>query len=132
MLSKGTLDEKKYEVQEGDVLGKIANEHGMTTQELIDLNEGITAEVVLQIGDELNVTFMRPYVEVEVHYETKETTTIAYDKVSKKDEKMDKGKKEVTQEGQDGEKVTTQFIRKKNGQVIEMSVVEKASDCTTN
>ena len=31
LLNKGTLEEKKYIVQSGDVIGKIANEHSMTT-----------------------------------------------------------------------------------------------------
>lgn len=125
VLNKGTLNEKKYEVQSGDVLGKIASKHDMTTKELMELNEGITEDTVLQIGDELAVTFAKPHVELEVHYETKKKQTVAYKKVTKKDKTMDKGTKKVTQEGKDGEKVTTSYIREKNGQVIGRSTIDE-------
>ena len=38
LLNKGTLEEKKYTVQKGDVLGKIANMHGMATAKLLEIN----------------------------------------------------------------------------------------------
>lgn len=125
MLNKGTLGEKKYEVQTGDVLGSIAKNHGMTTAKLIELNEGITAETVLQIGDELNVTVAEPYVEVEIHYEAKKNKTIVHEKVVEKDETLFKGDRKVKQTGKDGEKVVSEYIRKKNGQVIGKSVTEE-------
>src|SRR5690606_32192204 len=68
LLNKGTLEEKKYTVQAGDVLGKIASAHNMKTQQLLDLNPNITEDTLLQIGDELNVTVLEPFVEVEAHY----------------------------------------------------------------
>ncbi len=125
VLNTGALAEKKYEVQAGDVIGKIANKHSMKTKELIAINDDITEETVLQIGDELNVTFVKPYVELEVHYESKNKQRIAYEKVTKKDGKMDKGKKKVTQEGKDGEKEITDYVRKKNGQVIGRSIIDE-------
>ena len=44
----------------------------MTTAKLLELNPGYTADSVLSLGKELNVTDTEPYVEVEVHYETKD------------------------------------------------------------
>lgn len=125
VLNKGSINNKKYAVQSGDVLGKIANKHNMTTQELIDINEGVTEDTVLQIDDELNVTYAKPYVELEVHYEAKEKIKTSYEKVTKKDENMDKGKKKVTQEGKDGEKVVIEYIREKDGKVLGKSTLDE-------
>lgn len=121
-LNKGSLEEKKYTVQSGDVLGTIANNNGMTTAKLMELNGGLTEETVLQLGEELNVTVTKPFVEVEVHYESKKKEEIAYEKVTKKDETLYKGDNKVTQKGSNGERIVTENIRKKNGQVIGQSV----------
>lgn len=125
LINKGTLGEEKYEVQAGDVLGSIAKKHQMTTAKIIELNEGLTAETVLQIGDALNVTVTEPYVELEVHYESKSRQKIAYEKIEEKDETLYKGDNKVKQKGQDGEKVVSEYIREKNGQVIGKSVTEE-------
>lgn len=124
-LSKGTLEEKKYIVQSGDHIGKIAANHDMTTDELLEINPGITAETILQIGDEFNVTLLESFLDVEVHYETKKVQTIAFEKVTEKDNSLFKGDNKVTQEGSNGEKEVTELIRKKNGQVVGTSVLEE-------
>ena len=41
LLTKGTIEEKEYTVQKGDVLGKIANMHGMATAKLLEINPGL-------------------------------------------------------------------------------------------
>ncbi|MFK4998971.1 LysM peptidoglycan-binding domain-containing protein [Bacillus sp. N9] len=41
LLVKGTLEEETYVVKEGDVLGKIAIAYELTSNELIELNEGL-------------------------------------------------------------------------------------------
>ncbi|MDS9471853.1 peptidoglycan DD-metalloendopeptidase family protein [Sporosarcina pasteurii] len=125
LLNKGTLEEKKYTVQSGDVLGKIASKHDMSVQKLLEINEDLREDSVIRVGDELNVTYTEPYVEVEVHYEAKNKLKIPYDKVTKKDDSLYKGDNKVTQQGKDGEKVVTELIRKKNGQVIGKSVTEE-------
>lgn len=125
LLNKGTLEEKKYAVREGDVLGKIANAHQMSTAKLLEINPGITEDTVLQIGQELNVTALEPFVEVEAHYESKEIAPIQYKKLTEKDESVFKGKKSIKQKGTEGKKSVTHLIRKKNGEVIGKSVTEE-------
>lgn len=122
LLNKGTLGEKKYAVQAGDALETIAKKHQMTTAQMIELNEGVTPETILQIDDELNVTMAKPFVELEVHYETKNKQVIAHEKITEKDDTLFKGDRKVTQNGQDGAKMVTEYIREKNGQVIGKSV----------
>ncbi len=125
LLNKGTLEEKKYKVNSGDVLGKIAMAHSMTTDKLVGLNPGIKVNSILRLGDELNVTAIEPYIEVEVQYETKKRKAIKQENVIKKDGSLFKGEKKVTQKGSDGEKEVTELVRKRNGQVIGRSVSEE-------
>ncbi|MBO1914886.1 LysM peptidoglycan-binding domain-containing protein, partial [Microvirga sp. 3-52] len=62
LLNKGTLEEKEYTVQKGDVLGKIANKHGMATAKLLKINPGLSDKSVIKPGDKLNVTILEPLV----------------------------------------------------------------------
>lgn len=125
LLNKGTLEEKKYVIQSGDVLGGIASAHQMTTAKLLELNPGYTVNTLLQLGDELNVTVTEPYVEVEVHYEAKNKQTIKHKEITEKDSSMFKGEKKVTQKGSDGEKIVTKYIRKRNGQTVGSDVIDE-------
>lgn len=125
LLNKGTLEEKKYAIQEGDVLGKIASAHNMSTAKLLENNPGTTENTILQIGQELNVTVLEPYIEVEAQYESKEIAPIQFKKLTEKDESQFKGEKRIKQEGMNGKKSVTHLIRKKNGKVIGKSVAEE-------
>lgn len=122
LLNKGTLEEKKYTIKTGDVLSKIAASHQMTTAQLMELNPGYTESTVLQLGTELNVTVLEPYVYVEAHYEAKRKESIEHKSVTKENAEMYKGEKELTTVGSNGEKMVTELIRKQNGEVIGRSV----------
>ncbi len=91
LLNKGTLEQKKYSVKSGDVLGTIAAKHHMATAQLLELNPSYTVDTVLQLEDELNVTVVEPYLEVEVHYETKQKETIPHKSLTVKDNAVYKG-----------------------------------------
>ncbi|WP_318616556.1 peptidoglycan DD-metalloendopeptidase family protein [Sporosarcina sp. YIM B06819] len=125
LLNKGTLEQKNYIVKSGDVLGTIAAAHDMTTAKLLELNPGLTVDTVLQLEDELNVTVIEPYVEVEVHYETRQKEVIPHKVRTEEDSSVYKGEKKVTQEGKDGEKDVTRLIRKRNGKTLGSSVIEE-------
>lgn len=125
LLNKGTLENKKYVVSSGDVLGSIAADHNMATTKLLELNPGYTVDSTLRLGDELNVTAIEPSVEVEVHYETKTKEVIKYETLTEEDSTLYKGEKKVTKKGSDGEKIVTELIRKRNGQTIGRSVSEE-------
>ncbi|MEK5040644.1 peptidoglycan DD-metalloendopeptidase family protein [Sporosarcina sp. FSL K6-3457] len=125
LLNKGTLEKKKYTVKSGDVLGTIAAAHNITTAKLLELNPNFTVDTVLQLEDELNVTVVEPYVEVEVHYETRQREVIQYKKLTEEDSSVYKGEKKITQEGKDGEKDVTRLIRKRNGETLGSSVIDE-------
>ena len=59
LLTKGTLEEKEYTVQKGDVLGKIANKHGMATAKLLEINPELSEDSVIKPGEKVNVTMLK-------------------------------------------------------------------------
>ncbi|MCZ8533740.1 peptidoglycan DD-metalloendopeptidase family protein [Psychrobacillus psychrodurans] len=125
LLLEGTLEKELYTVAEGDVLGTIANKHNLTSAELIALNPGVTDSTVLQIGQELNVTVLKPLINIEVQYEKKAVEAIIHTKKVEDTEGMYKGDTKVKQEGSDGQKEATYLIRIENGVQVGQSIVEE-------
>ncbi|SES14447.1 Murein DD-endopeptidase MepM and murein hydrolase activator NlpD, contain LysM domain [Gracilibacillus ureilyticus] len=125
LLEKGTLENKKYTVAEGDVLGSIASKHDLTLDQLMELNPGLTEDSLIQIGDELNVTVLKPFVEVIVTEEQKTEETIEFETEIEESESMYKGDEEVKQEGSDGEKEVQYQIQKINGKTVNKEVVKE-------
>lgn len=116
LLVKGTLEEQKYAVKEGDVLGSIAEAHNLKIAQLLDLNPGMDEESYLQIGQELNVTAYKPLLTVKVKMEQSKVETIPYETKVNENSSMYKGDSKVTQQGKDGEKVVHVESEILNGQ----------------
>lgn len=125
LLLKGTLEEKKYVVQEGDVLGTIANGHGLTLADFLALNPGLTEETVVKIGDEVNVTSLKPYLEVIVDKEVNQKESIAFVNEVVEDASMPKGETKVKQEGQNGERLVNYLISEQNGVTLKKNVTSE-------
>ncbi|KAB2330801.1 peptidoglycan DD-metalloendopeptidase family protein [Cytobacillus depressus] len=125
LLEKGTLEEAKYQVKEGDVLGGIAHTHNLKTSELMAINPGLTEDSLLQIGQELNVTILKPFVHVIIEREYFAKEVIPFEKEVVEDATMFKGDTKVKQEGKDGKRATTYRISVQNGQVISKEVTKE-------
>jgi murein DD-endopeptidase MepM/ murein hydrolase activator NlpD len=117
-LKNGTLEQKKYQVQEGEVLGSVANNHGLTLAQIIELNPGLTEESVLQIGQEVNITVLQPFINVLVEKQSYVKETLAFASERVQDANMPKGEKAVRQQGQNGERLATYTISEVNGQSV--------------
>lgn len=133
LLTKGTLEEKKYQVKEGDVLGKIASAHDMKLNQLLEINPELKEDSVLKIDQELNVTFLEPLVRVIVEREVLEEESMPYEKEVIEDSSMFKGDTKVKQEGKDGLREVTYKISEQNGvkvkqKTIKEKVIEKPVD----
>ncbi|CAM3941027.1 M23 family metallopeptidase [Mesobacillus zeae] len=115
LLKKGTLEEKKYKVQEGDVLGSIANSHGLELAELLKLNPGLTEDSLLKQGQEMNVTVLKPLVEVAVEKEVFQNESIPFSREVEEDSSMPKGDSRVKQAGKDGAKSVIYKVSEVNG-----------------
>ncbi|MFD1734971.1 peptidoglycan DD-metalloendopeptidase family protein [Bacillus salitolerans] len=124
-LTKGTLEEKKYIVQAGDVLGKIASKHELSLADLLALNPGMKEDTLIDIGDELNVTAYKPYIHVVVKEEVYKKESIAFKREVKENDKMYKGDKKVTQEGRNGERLVNYIVSKQNGQIINKETIKE-------
>lgn len=125
LLNKGTLKEKQYTIKAGDVLGSIAQEHGMKTADLLKLNKDVKKNSLLQIGNQLNVTETNPLVEVKVDFEKKKNEKLAYKTIEKEDKNLPKGEKNVETEGKEGKKVIIETIQMKNGEVVKQKIKSK-------
>ncbi|WP_226679236.1 M23 family metallopeptidase [Mesobacillus jeotgali] len=126
LLKKGTLEEQKYQVKEGDVLGSIANSHNLKLAELLSLNEGLTEDVVLKPGQELNITVLKPFVEVVVDRQVYAEEEVAYEREVIEDNSMFKGDTKTKQEGQVGLKGVTSSLTEQNGRVIKKEVIKES------
>ena len=124
-LQKGTLEEKTYTVQSNDVFGRIAANHDLTTEELSKLNKGVNENSVLQIGQELKVTALKPLVNIEIVRETKVKEDVPFEKQVRETDDMFKGDTKVLQEGSNGVQELTYEIREQNGELVGKSVKEE-------
>lgn len=115
VLQTGAAQQETYTVKAGDVLGSIAKAHDLTTAQLLELNPGVTAKTVLQIGQQLNITVEKPFLSVKAVYEKKKIETIDFAKIVEEDPTMLKGEKVVKQEGTVGKKEVTYLITEENG-----------------
>ncbi|WP_419954860.1 peptidoglycan DD-metalloendopeptidase family protein [Neobacillus niacini] len=124
-LQKGTLEEKKYAAQPGDVLGTIANNHGLTLAEFLALNPGLTEGSVVNIGQEVNVTALKPYLEIIVEKEENRKEAIPFANQVVEDGNMPKGETKVQQEGKNGERSVNYRVSTQNGATISSVVTSE-------
>lgn len=117
-LQKGTLKEKTYKVQAGDVFSKIATKHNLTSTELTKLNNGVSEKNVLQVGQQLKITEVKPQVNIEVMREKKEKKEVKFENQVKNSSEILKGDSKVLQKGENGTKEITYMIREQNGMPV--------------
>ncbi|WP_236686961.1 peptidoglycan DD-metalloendopeptidase family protein [Ornithinibacillus contaminans] len=125
LLEKGTLEEEKHKVQEGEVLGSIASKYDLSLDTLLELNPKLKEDSLLQIGQEINVTEYKPFVDVVVNKEEKKKETIAYKTEIVESDELFKGDQKVTQEGSDGEKIVHYALELHNGKETKRDVLEE-------
>lgn len=111
-FQEGTKVQKTYTVQSGDTISKIAASAGMTTEEFLEANAGMTIETPLKIGQTVNIAVEKPFVSVKTIETVTKTEVAKKEYEYREDNTKNKGYKKVVQQGKDGQKeVTTQIIR---------------------
>ena len=123
LLKTGSVQQEIYTVQQGDVLGAIASKHNLKLAELLNLNPGLEETTLLKIGQQLNVTAVRPYVSIAVVYENLKEEVIPYTTVTKNDNTILKGETKVVQDGVNGSKQAHYRSVYVNGQQTEVTTV---------
>jgi murein DD-endopeptidase MepM/ murein hydrolase activator NlpD len=125
LLQKGTLEEQKYKVQDGDVLGSIANNHGLKLAQLLALNPGLTENSVLKPDQEVSITVPKPYVDVIVEKEINQKEAIPYQNQVVGDSTLPKGEKRDKQQGSNGLQSVTFDLTVQNGQAFKKEIKAK-------
>ncbi|MFY0544028.1 LysM peptidoglycan-binding domain-containing M23 family metallopeptidase [Brevibacillus sp. H7] len=125
LLSKGTFKQVVHTVVEGDCVGCIAQKYGITSKDIYANNPGITEDTVLQLGQQINVTAVRPLVTVQVVEEATQEETIPYSTQVRNNEQLPKGESKIVQDGREGSKIVRYQVIKENGQVVERKVLSQ-------
>ncbi|TMW72028.1 M23 family metallopeptidase [Alteribacter natronophilus] len=126
LLMTGAAEEVEYEVQEGDVPGRIASTHEVSLASLIKLNDSLEDEdSFIHKGQKLTLEEPGPLLEVEVEMLVKETSEIPFDTETKEDSSLTEGTTEVEQAGTEGEKVEEKRIVIVNGEEVESETLDE-------
>jgi murein DD-endopeptidase MepM/ murein hydrolase activator NlpD len=124
LLKKGTLEEQKYQVKEGDVLGNIASLYNLEMAQLLSLNEGLKEDSTLKPGQELNVTVLKPFVEVIVDRQAYVKEEVSFQKEVVADSSMFKGDTKKKQEGKNGVNGVIYVTSQQNGKVVKKEAIK--------
>lgn len=115
-----------YEVQSGDTISTIANNHGLYVKELLALNEGLGEDTMLHIGDELVITVPTP----ELTVMTVEQTTYEEEYFGEVEYVYNDSwyttKSEVLREEEPGYHEITALVTKKNGEEQSREIVSES------
>lgn len=120
---KGTT--KKYVVKSGDTIWKIANDNGISIEDVAAMNSGINVDK-LQIDQVINLSVSVPYLDVETTVQMADDEDIPYDTKYVSDGSLYKGESKVVEDGEYGIKRVLKQITKLNGKQIASSVVSAA------
>ncbi len=101
LLSESVV-KKTYIVQEGDVLGTIAQRHDMTTSELRAMNPAYANTDMVRIGDELTVQLPETFLQVKVIKTIRYTEQIDYNTQTIYNDKQPVTYSKVKTKGQEG------------------------------
>lgn len=114
-ITKESEKNEIYEVQSGDTLSTIANNHGLYVRDVVALNEGLSENTVLQIGDEIIITVPQPELTImtveQSTYEEAYYAEVEYIDV----DTWYTTQTEVVQEAAAGYHQVTALITEKNG-----------------
>ena len=122
LIVTGEKDPKVYTVKEGDTIWDIAAANGMSTDELQKANPGFDPNKI-QIGQQLNMYAVKPFVTVVTKEQVTTTETIAFKTVYEDTKTLNKGVVKVKTPGVNGTKAVTSEITKENGTVVATNVI---------
>ncbi len=114
----------QYTVKEGDCIGCIAAKMNVSPEVIYEKNPWIEDDI-LRIGDVLDLTEMKPMVNVQSVEQVTQVETIEAPVEYQKSDDMRVGQTKVIRQGQDGQKQVTYRQVKKNGSLIEEEIVEE-------
>lgn len=125
ILMRGTDKLVTYTVKRGDSLWRIAQQHGLTVEELRRANPAMANSDLLQVGQELSVVKAEPYVTVATVERLTQEVPIPRPVQVKMSQDRWPWEEVVEQAGKDGRKRITYEIVRQAGAQVERRVVEE-------
>jgi murein DD-endopeptidase MepM/ murein hydrolase activator NlpD len=122
IIRRGTLETVEHVVKEGDCLSCIAQQYGISVDEIYRNNPDLDGEK-LSIDQVLNVTALQPRLTVRTIESQKIQEEIAFAVETIKDDDLARGVTRTKQEGQMGLKAVTYNIIRENGEVVEKKAI---------
>ncbi len=113
---------KEYTVVPGDTLEIIADKNQMNTQELMLINEYKSEDMLLAIGQKINVAQINPIISLVYEEYVVQDVQVQYEKEEKKDSSQYVGYSKVTQKGVNGITRMTNRVQFINGSQSENAV----------
>lgn len=125
LFKKGTLEEKKHKIKDGETLEEISKKYDLTLDELYKLNPRLKKDDMIKPGETLIVTAYEPFAKVIVKERVKKLKTIDYKVEVKEDDSMPKGESDIKQDGKEGKKEVYYSLTKVNGEVTDEKVLSE-------
>ena len=124
-LIKGSVKPKSYTVKEGDCVGCIAHEFGISPQVIYERNKWIKDDMI-KVGDVIDLTVLQPEVTVETVENVTETESIEPKTVFQKNSNMKSGEQKIIREGKSGKKQLVYRLVKQNGYLMSEELISEA------
>lgn len=115
IFTENIAGERKYTIKEGDTLWGIAQNAGMSLDELLKANSGMTEDSILQLDSEINLVVAVPRVSVKTVEDAQYTDVAPREVITVENANEYKTYKKVLEEGADGVKTITARITNING-----------------
>lgn len=125
MVTKDKETNKIYEVVEGDCLSIVAEKNGITIDKIVDMNEMLTEESVIQIGDEIVVTVPEPELSVMVQENTRYEEDYEEEVQYIENDSWYTTKEVVRQEASTGHRQVVATVTYRNGKEVERTIIEE-------
>lgn len=124
-ITKETEEKTIYVVQAGDTLSQIASRYDLTISALCDLNEGLSANGIIGIGDRLVVTVPTPELSVKVFeemtYEESYNAEVQYID----DDTMYQNQSVVIQAGSEGYREVVAVVQYENNAEVSRDIIKE-------
>jgi len=126
LILKGSIETRTYEVVEGDNLWSISRRENIPLEDLIKANPQLKSENELAIGDIINLTEVKPLLNVSLVKKVTYQESIPFETQIVKDDSMWTWDQKVKQAGEKGTKEVAAEVLFKNGiKVSEKIIGEK-------
>lgn len=124
-ITKEQENNEVYQVQAGDCLSMIADKYGMSTSDLLAINEGLEIDSNILVGDQLVVMVPKPELSVITREQT--TYTEEYEAAVQYIDNPDKyvGDNTVLQEPQTGNRTVTAVVTYNNGMETVREIIKE-------